>query len=52
MEELSVLASTSQPGGDRGLPKAEDPFGGGRVEPFGESRQHHGDLLRGSFQTI
>ncbi len=35
VQRLSVLASTSQPGGDGRLPVAEDPFGGGRVEPFG-----------------
>src|SRR5262249_46389648 len=27
-------------------------LGGGRVEPFCECRQHHGDLVRGSFQPI
>ena len=52
MEELSVLACASEPPGDGGLSVAEDPFSGGRVQSFGESRQHYGDLLRGSFQTV
>ena len=34
------------------MSKAEDPFGGGRVQPFGQRREHHGDLVRGSFQTV
>jgi hypothetical protein len=52
VQELRVLASTSQPGGDGGLSKAEDPFGGGRIEPFGPRREHYGDLVRRGFQTI
>ena len=31
---------------------AEDPLGGGRVQPFGQRREHHGDLLRGRFQSV
>ena len=31
---------------------AEDPLGGGWVEPTGSGRQHHGDLVRGGFQTV
>jgi len=34
------------------LPVAEDPFSGGRVQPFGQRSEHHGDLLGGSFQTV
>jgi hypothetical protein len=45
VEGLSVLASTGQPGRDGGLSKAEDPLGSGRVQPFGQRREHHGDLL-------
>jgi hypothetical protein len=52
VQGLSVLASARQPGDDGGLPVAEDPLGGGRVQPFGECRQHHCDLLRGRFQTV
>ena len=52
MEELCVLASASEPGSDGGLTVAEDPFSGGWVQPFCERREHHGDLLRGSFQTV
>jgi hypothetical protein len=29
-----------------------DPQGLGRVQPTGSRSQHHGDLLRGGFQTI
>jgi hypothetical protein len=50
MQGLCVLASASQPGSDRGLPVAEDTLGSGRVQPFGERRQHHCDLLRGGFK--
>jgi hypothetical protein len=28
-----------------------DPWGLGRVQPFSQSRQHHGDLVRRGFQT-
>jgi hypothetical protein len=49
---MGVLASTSQPGGDSRLTIAEDSFRRGRIEPFGQRREHHGDLLRGGFQTI
>jgi hypothetical protein len=37
---------------DGRLSVAENPLGRGWVEPFGERREHHGDLLRGGFQTI
>jgi hypothetical protein len=52
VQGVCVLACTSQPGGDGGLSKAEDPFGGGSVQPFGQRREHHGDLVRGSFQAV
>src|SRR6266699_2870396 len=52
MEERCVRASASEPGSDGGLTVAEDPFSGGWVQPFCERREHHGDLLRGSFQTV
>src|SRR5437660_2315048 len=31
---------------------AEDPFGGGSIEPFDQCREHNSNLLRGGFQTI
>ena len=31
---------------------AEDPLCRGWVQPFGEHRQNHGDLVRGGLQTI
>ncbi len=37
---------------DGRLPVAEDPFGGGRIQPFGNGREHHGDLVGRSFQTV
>ncbi len=52
VQDLRVLASTSQPGGDGGLSVAEDPLGGGKVQPFGQRRQHHCDPVRGGFQTV
>ena len=52
VQGLSVLASAGQPGEDGGLSIAEDPLGSGSVQPFGEARQHHCDLVRGGFQTI
>ena len=52
VQDLRVLASTSQPPRDGGLPKAEDPFGRRCVQPFGQRRQDHRDLLRGGFQAI
>ncbi len=52
VQGLCVPACTSEPRRDGGLAIAEDPFGGGSVQPFGQSREHHSDLGRGSFQTI
>ncbi len=47
-----MLASTQEPGGDRGLSEAEDPLGGGWVQPFSEGREHLGDLLGRGFQPV
>src|SRR5437868_4356940 len=52
VQGLCVLASTEQPSRDRGVSKAEDPLGGGWVEPFGQRREHHGDLVRWGFQMV
>jgi hypothetical protein len=52
VQGLCVLASASQPGSDCGLPVAEDTFCGGSIQPFGERRQHHCDLLGGGFQAV
>ena len=49
---VRVLSSVSEPPGNRGLSKAKDPLGGGRVEPFGQSREHHSNLLGRGFQPI
>src|SRR5260221_12517558 len=42
----------SQPGGDGVLPVAEDALCSGRIQPFGERRQHHRDLERSLFLII
>jgi hypothetical protein len=52
VEALSVVPSAGQPRGDGGLAVAEDPFGRGSIQSFGQGREHHGDLVRGSFQTV
>ena len=56
-EEALVQGLCGSPARDRkardgGLSKAEDPLSSRRVQPFGKGREHHGDLVRGSFQTI
>src|SRR5215472_9334842 len=43
MQELGVLTCTREPRGDGGLSVAEDAFSRGRVQPFGQRRQYHGD---------
>ncbi len=52
MQELRVLASTSQPPRDGGLTVTEDPLGGGWVEPFGQRSEHHRDMTGRSFQAV
>ena len=52
VQGLCMFPSTSQPGADGGLSVAEDPFGGRRVEPFGQRREDHGNLLRRGFHSI
>jgi hypothetical protein len=52
VQRLSMLPSPREPGRDGRFSKAEDPLGSRRVEPFGQRREHHGDVMRGGFQTI
>src|SRR5215471_19673497 len=52
VQDLRMFPSTCQPRDDGRLRVAEDPLGRGRVQPFSQRRQHHGDLMRGSFQTV
>jgi hypothetical protein len=52
VQGLSVLASTSQPGGDGRLSVAEDTFCGGSIQSKGQRREHNCDLLGRRFQTI
>src|SRR5260370_34458023 len=47
-----MFPRTSQAGGDGRLSVVKDPFGSGRVQPFGQRREHDCDLLGGGFQTI
>ena len=44
-----MQARAIHPARDGGLTEAEDPFGGGCIQPFGERRQDQGDLVRGVF---
>ncbi len=50
--ELRVHARTSHPPREGGLTVAKDTLSRGSVQPFGESRQHHGDLMGRGFQTV
>ena len=52
MEDLCMLACASEPGSDGRLSVPEDPFGGRSIQPFGQCREHHCDLVRRGFQTI
>jgi hypothetical protein len=45
MQRLCMFPCTSEPGGEGGLPGAEDPLGSRWVQPFGQCRQYHGDLV-------
>src|SRR5512142_2455455 len=47
-----MIPSASQPGGDSGLSKAEDSLSSRKVQPFGKGSEHHGNLVRGSFQPV
>jgi hypothetical protein len=52
VQGLCMLPSAREPGGDGGLTVAEHTLSSGRIQPFGQRREHHGDLARGSFQTV
>jgi hypothetical protein len=52
VQVLSVPACARKPRGDSSLTRAEDAFSRGSVQPTGSCREHHGDLLGGSFQTV
>jgi len=52
MKELCVLACASEPRRDRDQTVAEDPFGRGSIQSFGECRQHYGRLIGRGFQTV
>ena len=52
VQGVCVLASASHPGGDSRLSVAKDAFSRGRIQPFGQRRQHDGDLLRRGFQAV
>jgi hypothetical protein len=46
VQGVRMLASTGEPGGNGGLPVAEDPFGSRRIQPFSQRREHHCDPAR------
>jgi hypothetical protein len=52
VQGVRVLAGSGQPGGNGRLPVAENSLGSGRIQPFGQRREDHGDLLRRGFQSI
>src|SRR5262249_40412480 len=52
VQRLCVFPSASQPGADRGLTKIEDPRGRRRIQPFGQRREDHRDLLGRRFQPV
>jgi len=52
VQSVRVLASTGEPNGNRGLTMVEDPLCSGKVQPFGQRSQYHGDLLGGRFQPV
>ena len=52
VQGLCMFKSPSEPGGDRGLSKAEDALSGRWVEPLGQRREHHCDLVGGGFQSV
>jgi hypothetical protein len=52
VQGVCVPACTREPPRNRGVSKAEDALGRGRVEPFGQSREHHCNLTSRGFQTI
>ena len=52
VQGVCVPACTREPPRNRGLLKAKDPQGFGSVQPFGQRREHHSDLLRGGFQAM
>jgi hypothetical protein len=52
VQGLCVLACASEPRGDGGLTVAEDSFGRGSIQSFGQCRQHHCNVMRRRFQTV
>jgi hypothetical protein len=52
VQGLCMFPSASEPVGDSGLSKAEDSLSGRWVEPFGQRREHHCDLVGGGFQPV
>jgi hypothetical protein len=52
VQGVCVPACSSEPPRQSGLSKAEDSLGGGKVEPFSQRSEHHGDLVRRGFQPV
>jgi len=52
VQGLCMFPCASQPRGDGGLSVAEDTLGSRKIQPFGQRREHHCDLVRRGFQTV
>ncbi len=52
VEALSVFPSASEPPRDGRLTIAEDAFSRRKVQPFGQRRENHDDLMGRDFQTV
>jgi len=52
VQGVRVFASTGQPGSNGGLSVAEDPRSRRRIQPLGQRREDHGDLMGRGFQPV
>jgi len=52
VQALRMFTCSREPPCNRGLPKAEDAFSRGSIQPLGQRGEHHGDLLGRRFQPV
>ena len=52
VEERTMVASTGQPGGNRGVAMSKDPLCGCDIQPFSQRTQHHAYTLDGGFEAV
>jgi hypothetical protein len=52
VQSVRVYTCTSEPGGDGGLSVAEHTPGSGRIQPFGQRREQHCNVMGRGFQTV